>query len=125
MADNVKIESQFEGLKAALIRDKFLPSPSSSDTTFCSSDLKWCFAGYNPPFTIPYFRRNEIWIDLDNYSKDEEYQNHLNQQRGAYKKIKDSFIKSSSCKGYQRLSSFTNIIILKWNFRMPTSTYGS
>ena len=25
----------------------------------------WQFWGYNPPFTIPYFRRNEIWIELD------------------------------------------------------------
>lgn len=25
----------------------------------------WQFWGYNPPFTIPYFRRNEIWIQLD------------------------------------------------------------
>ena len=25
----------------------------------------WQFWGYNPPFTIPYFRRNEIWIELN------------------------------------------------------------
>lgn len=92
VADNVKIEAQFESLKAALIRDKFLPSPSSSDTPFCSSDVKWCFAGYNPPFTIPYFRRNEIWINLDNYSKDEEYQNHLNQEKEELtKKLETAF----------------------------------
>ncbi|KAL7520608.1 hypothetical protein ACHAWX_005327 [Stephanocyclus meneghinianus] len=39
----------------------------------------WQFWGYNPPFTIPYFRRNEIWIPLNeeqvdylmkHYSKD-------------------------------------------------------
>ncbi|KAL7513567.1 hypothetical protein ACHAXN_010800 [Cyclotella atomus] len=24
----------------------------------------WQFWGYNPPFTIPYFRRNEVWIEL-------------------------------------------------------------
>ena len=23
------------------------------------------FWGYNPPFTLPMFRRNEIWIQLD------------------------------------------------------------
>ena len=25
---------------------------------------KFQFWGYNPPFTIPYFRRNEVWIPL-------------------------------------------------------------
>lgn len=24
----------------------------------------WQFWGYNPPFTIPYFRRNEVWVTL-------------------------------------------------------------
>eukprot|EP00956_Cyclotella_meneghiniana_P039197 scaffold167415_cov66-Cyclotella_meneghiniana.AAC.1 len=25
----------------------------------------WQFWGYNPPFTIPYFRRNEVWVTLN------------------------------------------------------------
>ncbi|KAL3805851.1 hypothetical protein HJC23_007812 [Cyclotella cryptica] len=25
----------------------------------------WQFWGYNPPFTIPHFRRNEIWLELN------------------------------------------------------------
>jgi hypothetical protein len=30
----------------------------------------WQFWGYNPPFTIPYFRRNEIWIELNSEQVD-------------------------------------------------------
>jgi hypothetical protein len=35
----------------------------SHDVKEC--DLKWSSAQYNPPFTIPMLRRNEIWIELD------------------------------------------------------------
>ena len=77
VADNAKIESQFNMLKDALVRDKFLSSPSTSDASACPSEVKWCFAGYNPPFTIPAFRRNEVWINLNNYETDEDYQKHL------------------------------------------------
>jgi len=28
-------------------------------------DLIWQTAGYHPPFTIPFLRRNEVWIELD------------------------------------------------------------
>jgi hypothetical protein len=27
--------------------------------------LPWSFAQYNPPFTFPLFRRNEVWIELN------------------------------------------------------------
>ena len=27
---------------------------------------QWTFAGYNAPFTIPYFRRNEIHFEVEN-----------------------------------------------------------
>lgn len=28
------------------------------------SPVQWCVAQYHPPFTIPFLRRNEIWIEL-------------------------------------------------------------
>jgi hypothetical protein len=31
--------------------------------------LPFSFAFYNPPFAIPYFRRNEIWLDLSTDAK--------------------------------------------------------
>jgi hypothetical protein len=30
----------------------------------------WQFWGYNPPFTIPYFRRNEVWVQLKDEQSD-------------------------------------------------------
>ena len=30
--------------------------------------LHWCVAQYHPPFTLPFLRRNEIWIQIDKNS---------------------------------------------------------
>lgn len=30
--------------------------------------LPWSYAQYNPPFTLPMFRRNEVWIELSEHS---------------------------------------------------------
>eukprot|EP01031_Cornospumella_fuschlensis_P030982 gene30982-37445_t len=30
--------------------------------------LTWSYAQYNPPFTLPMFRRNEVWIELNEQS---------------------------------------------------------
>jgi hypothetical protein len=30
--------------------------------------LEWNVAQYHPPFTLPFKRRNEIWIHIDNNS---------------------------------------------------------
>lgn len=46
-------KSKYEELKGELSRDGF-EAPS-----------KWTVAQFHPPFTIPFLRKNEIWIELD------------------------------------------------------------
>jgi SOUL heme-binding protein len=33
--------------------------------------VSWQVAQYNPPFTIPWLRRNEIWVHLDGVSEED------------------------------------------------------
>lgn len=52
-------EKQFKKLKAWLESDQVIPDVQDY------SSLKWSVAQYHPPFTLPFLRRNEIWIQLD------------------------------------------------------------
>ena len=36
------------------------------------ADVKWEVAQYHPPFTLPFLRRNEIWVELDKEPPSEE-----------------------------------------------------
>jgi hypothetical protein len=50
---------QLHSLTQMLKTDKLIKEDSGDN------DLNWSVAQYHPPFTIPFLRRNEIWIELD------------------------------------------------------------
>ena len=56
--------SQDEGLRqfqklAQALKDHQLVEPTAD-----LKSLAWSVAQYHPPFTLPFFRRNEIWIEI-------------------------------------------------------------
>jgi hypothetical protein len=51
---------ELRSLLSSLTTKSFLPPTASSQ----EDSVKWSVAQYHPPFTIPAFRRNEIWVDL-------------------------------------------------------------
>lgn len=57
----VEGEKHFAKLRAWLASDQLIPETGRED----SEGPDWSVAQYHPPFTLPFFRRNEIWIELD------------------------------------------------------------
>lgn len=56
----VEGRKHLEELKSSLAADKIIPDSAAN--------VQWSVAQYHPPFTLPFMRRNEIWVELDERS---------------------------------------------------------
>jgi hypothetical protein len=57
------VKRKLEELLAATQQDNLTPATEEGSSS-TGATMRWQLAQYNPPFTIPQFRRNEIWLTL-------------------------------------------------------------
>jgi len=53
-------KTQFKLLQKELLDRKLIRQPTSEE----EEEASWSTAQYHPPFTLPFLRRNEIWMEL-------------------------------------------------------------
>lgn len=60
--------SKLEDLYQKLKQDRVVMDSELVKEDDYLGGLPWSYAQYNPPFTLPMFRRNEVWIELNEHS---------------------------------------------------------
>jgi len=57
--------SHFEALQSHLRDQNLLARPRAAGDASDDEEAEWSVSQYHPPFTLPFLRRNEIWVPLD------------------------------------------------------------
>jgi hypothetical protein len=65
------VQRQLSQLLEAIRRDGLCKKKSTGQAQQDFEKNSWQLAQYNPPFTIPFLRHNEIWVCLNDVSEEE------------------------------------------------------
>lgn len=73
--NEVKVQEHFEALLRQLRADGLWAATAPKAAVAAAPEPppapEWHVAQYHPPFTLPWFRRNEIWCHLDGVSEEQ------------------------------------------------------
>jgi hypothetical protein len=69
--NEAKVQEHLETLLKELRADGLFGAAAAPKDAAPTEQPKWHVAQYHPPFTLPWFRRNEIWCHLDGVSEEQ------------------------------------------------------